>query len=246
MPPDEDGPVWMVNLMSYRERADYGQGDDGGSSGREADDEYAPVDVLRAIGAKVVFVADVESQLLGTDPKWDRVAIVRYATRRSFIEMQSRPDFQEKHVHKDAGMASTIVMGCVPATTPTPAVTPDWASVPHPPTAEDGPVVVLHLLRFHDRDQMRGYETAAGAAAGPHGVRPTAWMDVEGTIVGDGRSWDQVRFNAFPSRRAFAAVVADRTRLAAQVAHREPAIADTYTLVLRASADRLADSLEPA
>lgn len=244
-PPDEDGPVWMVNLMRYRAHADYGDGDggDGPGSGREADDRYAPVAVLRAIGAEIVFVADVEAQLLGDGPGWDRVAIVRYPTRRSFVEMQSRPDFRERHVHKEAGMDATIVMGCTPGVTPEIPDAPDWSAVPHPPTAEDGPVVVLHVLRFADRSRMAGYEHAAGEVAAPQGVRPTAWLDVEGTIVGDGRGWDQVRLNAFPSRRAFDAVVADRIRRAAQTSHREPALDDTYTLVLRPTVDRVTDAL---
>ena len=35
----------------------------------------------------------------------------------------------------------------------------------------------------------------------PNGVRIAGWFAAEGTIVGDGRTWDQVRFNAFPSKR---------------------------------------------
>jgi hypothetical protein len=60
--------------------------------------------------------------------------------------------------------------------------------------------------------------------------------------MGDGRQWDQVRFNAFPSKAAFMAVVADPDRLAAQKDHREPSIADTYALILRPSINRLEKS----
>ena len=148
-PPDEDGPIWMVNLMKYRDTADYRDGRETTISGREADDIYAPLDVLADLGAEVVFAADVDQQLLGDQPTWDRVAIVKYPTRRSFIEMQSRPDFQEQHVHKEAGMATTIVSGCVPI--PVPEGEPvDWADVAHPPTADDGPVVVIHVLKFDE------------------------------------------------------------------------------------------------
>jgi hypothetical protein len=66
---------------------------------------------------------------------------------------------------------------------------------------------------------------------------------VEGTIVGDGRRWDQVRFNAFPSRQAFLTVALDPARLEAQRGHREPALADTYTLVTRPTINRLATSI---
>ena len=46
-------------------------------------------------------------------------------------------------------------------------------------------------------------------SAVPHGVRVAAWFEAEGTIVGDGRQWHQARFNAFPSKAAFMAVVFD-------------------------------------
>ncbi|MDP2292970.1 MAG: hypothetical protein Q8M22_17440 [Actinomycetota bacterium] len=246
-PPEDDGPVWMVNLMSYREKADYADGREADITGREADDAYAPLGPLKAIGAEVVFLADVDTQFLNDTPKWDRVGIVKYPTRRSFIEMQSRKDFQELHHHKEAGMAQTIVAGCLPMPVPPlPADAPEWADCPHPPTADDPPVVVLHVLKFHDPDsvlEMASYTDHAAKIAVPHGVRLDAWMAVEGTIMGDGRTWDQMRFNAFPSKAAFMAVVLDPDRLKAQAEHREVALADTYTLILRPSINRLHDSV---
>jgi hypothetical protein len=243
-PHDDDGPILMVNLMKYHDRAEYADGDDRGISGREADDRYAPVEVLQDIGAQVVLFGDVETQLLG-QPAWDRVGCVEYPTRRSFIEMQSRRDFQDKHEHKAAGMAETIVMGCVPISPPALAnefTEVAWADVEHPSTTEDGPIVVVHALRFAEdvgEAAMDGYHDAAFRVAARHGARIGGWYGVEGTIVGDGRRWDQVRFNLFPSNAAFLAVVADPERQAAQKEHRERAIADTYTMIVRASVNRL-------
>lgn len=246
-PPEEDGPIWMVNLMSYREKADYADGRQSDLTGRQADDAYAPLGPLQAIGAQPVFVADVDTQFLNDTPKWHRVGIVKYPTRRSFIEMQRRPDFQELHHHKEAGMAETIVAGCLPMPVPElPADAPDWADVPHPPTADDPPVVVMHVIRFHDPRsvvEMAIYQDHAAKVAVPHGAHIDAWMQVEGTILGDGRTWDQVRLNAFPSKAAFMAVARDPDRLKAQAEHRENAIAETYALVLRPSINRLRDSL---
>jgi hypothetical protein len=248
-PPAEDGPVWMVNLMRYHEVAQYADGRAVTISGQDADDLYSPVDVLTAIGASPVFFADVDTQLLGDTPKWDRVAVVKYPTRRSFIDMQTREDFQYKSQHKEAGMAETIVVGCQPIGSPgdtlDPAMVPAWTDVPHPPTAEDGPVTVLHLIRFHPGQadaEMVEYQNHAADVAVPQGVRISGWFGVEGTIIGDGRRWDQARFNAFPSKAAFMAVVLDPARLAAQHAHREVAVADTYTMILRPTIDRLAES----
>ena len=51
MPPEDDGPVWMVNLMKYREVADYADGRESTISGRDADDAYSPLDSLAAVGA---------------------------------------------------------------------------------------------------------------------------------------------------------------------------------------------------
>jgi hypothetical protein len=248
-PPNDDGSVWMVNLMKYREVADYADGRESAISGREADDLYTPLESLAGVGAELVFAGDVDQQLLGDSPVWDRVGVVKYPTRRSFIEMQSRPDFQKQHAHKDAGMAETIVIGCQPIDVPTVAAgieQVDWADVPHPPTADDGPAMVIHVLKYHDAaaagitpDDMAAYQRAAGDVAVPHGVRISGWFAAEGTILGDGRTWDQVRFNLFPSRAAFMAVVMDPARLEAQKASREPAIADTYTMIVRPTIDRL-------
>ncbi len=150
-------------------------------------------------------------------------------------------------------MAETIVIGCQPIEVPEvpdDVQTVDWADVPHPPTDEDGPVMVIHVLKYHDAavgnitpDDMAAYQRAAGDVAVPHGVRISGWFAAEGTILGDGRTWDQVRFNLFPSKAAFMAVVMDPARLEAQKASREPAIADTYTMIVRPTIDRIADSL---
>ncbi len=251
--PDDDGPVWMVNLMKYRDVADYADGRESAISGQEADDLYTPLESLKAVGAHIVFAGEVEQQLLGAAPIWDRVAVVRYPTRRSFIEMQQRPDFQAAHHHKDAGMDQTIVMGCqpMPALDAPAGVEPaDRTDVPHPSTPEDGPVMVVHVLSFADaRDasvspqDMDDYSRAAAVVAAKHGASVAGWFAVEGTIVGDGRVWHQVRFNEFPSKQAFMAVVADPDRLAAQQQHREAAIADTYTMIVRPAIDEIAASV---
>ena len=256
-PPDEDGPVWMVNLMRYRDRADYADGRETELTGREADDLYAPLDTLADLGAEVVLFGEVEDQLLGDGPRWDRVAVVKYPTHRSFVEMQTRPDFQAHHVHKDAGMAATTIIACQPFAPPTwDGEIPDPSSVPHPSTAEDGPVVVVHVVQF-DRTtagtpealaesiaHMDAYQAHAATVAVPHGVSIDGWFRAEGTVVGDGRRWDQVRFNRFPSKAAFMAVVLDPGRLAVQHEHRETAMSDTYTLIVRPLIDTLPASWE--
>ena len=81
-PPEDDGPVWMVNLMKYREVADYADGRESTISGRQADDIYPPIESLRTVGAEIVFFGDVDQQLLGDDTVWDRIAVVIHPSRR--------------------------------------------------------------------------------------------------------------------------------------------------------------------
>lgn len=171
-PPDEDGPVLMVNYMKYRERAEYRNGSDEGRTGKEADDAYAPTDVLADIGAVVAFFGDVVDD--STSTGWDRVGIVQYASRRSFIEMQSRQDFREKHRHKEAGMHHTIVFG----------VPPHLVTGGAPGRTSR---VVFDLVRTDEADDAADDAPAAtptdAQVAGP----------VEGTIMGDGRLWTELR-----------------------------------------------------
>ena len=119
--PEDDGPVWMVNLMRYRERAVYTDGRETDLTGRAADDRYAPIGPFREVGAELVFLSDVEVQLVGDDQEWERIAVVHYPSRRSFLAMQELPEYVALHEHKDAGMAATFVICCEPA---------HWPAVP--------------------------------------------------------------------------------------------------------------------
>lgn len=160
--PEGDTGIYMLNFMKYRERAVYADGGGETVSGREADDRYAPVEVLAAIGAHMCFLADV----VKSSEDWDRIAVVRYATRRSFVEMQNRDDFQKKHVHKEAGMDHTTIMGTVPLGGLPRAAKPN------------------HLL----------LEAWKGATPAPVVEGASTAFGVEGTIIGDGRAWDGARY----------------------------------------------------
>ena len=237
--PDDDGPVWMVNLMKYRTEATYADGTKG-VSGKEADDRYAPTKILREIGAEIPFFGDAISTISRDGTQWDRVAVVKYPTRRSFLEMQNRQDFQKKHEHKDAGMEFTFVIGCQPMS-PQPVVRPDTSKWSAPDSIDDGPIMVVHVIRYEEDgldNHMVHYQNTAAGPATRIGGGAAAWFNVEGTIMGDGRSWDEVRFNAFPSLKSFTEeVVNDPDRMKAASEHRERAIADTYTIIVRPTID---------
>lgn len=187
--PDDDGPFWALNLMKYHAVAHYADATTA-VSGREADDAYAPLGPLAAIGAAVAFHGDVVDQPLG-EPAWDRIGIVRYPSRAAFFAMQQRDDFKAQHVHKEAGMEFTIVTACLP--------TGHDANV-----TSDGSLVLIV--------ERGATEPAAVAGAGE-----VASFAVEGVIVGDQRSFDRARFVRAANEEVLAALV--ETAAAADEAH---------------------------
>ncbi|HWB68109.1 MAG TPA: hypothetical protein VG708_14900 [Mycobacteriales bacterium] len=182
--PDQpaDEPMWALNLMHYRERADYADGRESTLTGWEADNLYSPLGPLAAVGADMVIVAIVVDQPAGDDVKWDRVAIVRYPYRNALAEMNARPDFQELHVHKDAGMKSTIVAATFPRAD---TIAADLTGI----DAE-----TLLLLQVVADPAMPDLDL-------PGAVR-LATFDVEGVIIGDERTWAEARWDALPTTTA--------------------------------------------
>ena len=209
-PPEKDGPIYMVNLMKYHEVAQYDGTDTEAAaiSGREADDKYNPASVLNKIGADMVFIGDVTANLLGSED-WDRIAVVRYATRKSFIDMQSRKDFSEKHVHKNAGMQRTVIVCCRPEDTSI-----DTRERPAP--SLELRTVAMIVRQTPQRD--------TAFASLPEAVNFAA----EGTIVSDGRMWDTVQFIPVQSADEVPAI-------AARIADAEPGTA--YVMAVRVTLD---------
>ena len=78
----------------------------------------------------------------------------------------------------------------------------------------------------------------AGAEYKPMNKRKTVF-EVEGVLVGDGRPWEEVRLNGFPSHAAFRALSTDPTWLEHQP-DRAAALADTYALMTLPLVDSLA------
>lgn len=174
---DLGGPMWALNLMKYRPLADYTDGRETILTGQEADDLYMPIGPLTEIGARVALVAPVVHQLVGDCTAWDRIAIAQYPYRKAIVEMNMREDFQELHVHKDAGMESTIVMGTFPI-----------EGEPTPPQVSGA-----------DTEQLLLLQVVADAAAPDisDGVEATriGRFEIEGAFMGDGRTFAEARFD---------------------------------------------------
>ena len=109
--PDAAGPIFMVNLLKFNERAEYEDGRETRLSGREAYALYAAevAKVITQVGGKLVFGANVERLMLGeVEELWDQVAIAMYPSRAAMVEMIQLPESAEISVHRTAGLAGQL------------------------------------------------------------------------------------------------------------------------------------------
>ena len=106
--PDAARPIFMVNLLKFKERAEYEDGRETPLSGREAYALYAAevAKVITQVGGKLIFGANVERLMLGeVEELWDQVAIAMYPSRAAMFEMIQLPAYAEISVHRTAGLA---------------------------------------------------------------------------------------------------------------------------------------------
>ena len=113
---DLDGPIHMVNLLKYRERADYETeiAEDADCSGTEAYARYGQntLKTLAAVGGRIVWSGSPAMVLIGDGLDWDQVVIVEYPSVDAFRKMLAMPDYQAGHVHRAAGLERTLLLPC--------------------------------------------------------------------------------------------------------------------------------------
>jgi hypothetical protein len=194
-----------------------------------------------------VFASEVAAgdQIDGKDITWEEVAVVEYPCPLAFLAMVSHPGFQDRAVHKEAGVEKTIAMvtELAPSQLPAGYVPPKGT---HPPTAKDPAFELIHVQDFHDTAQYEAganeptrtgeeawklYSAGGSQASVKIGSYPTALFKVKGAFVGDSkRSWDQIQIVHMPSKAGFQALLADPTRQAGAY-HRKAALAHNYSLI---------------
>lgn len=109
--PGPAGPIVMVNLVKFRDRAQYCDGSDPELSGREAYLRYA-VEVeklVRGLGGRILYAGAVTFLMLGqVEELWDEVALVEYPNRAALLEMAMSPACQAIAHHREAGLAGQL------------------------------------------------------------------------------------------------------------------------------------------
>ncbi|MGE6697185.1 DUF1330 domain-containing protein [Hyphomonas sp. NPDC076900] len=111
MKPGPDGPIFMVNLLKFKEKAEYEDGRPSDLSGRDAYMIYgrAVTEILPKFGGKAIFAADVTFLSLGkAEELWDEVAIAMYPKRADMVRMSMSAEWQAAAVHRTAGLKGQL------------------------------------------------------------------------------------------------------------------------------------------
>jgi len=116
---DADGPLVMLNLNRYRERAAYTSDPPGGGSsdatGREAYERYGEValEVLTRLGGEIRWHTTAKMTVIGDDSDiYDEVIAVRYPSAQAFLDLALDPDIGAALAHRDAGLERAALIWC--------------------------------------------------------------------------------------------------------------------------------------
>ena len=107
----EDGPFVMVNLLKFRDRAEYPDGSDAHLSGREAYERYGAEvgKLIAALGGRIHFSGTVTGLMIGeVEELWDAVALAEYPSLAAFRSMATSAEMRAIERHRSAGLAGQL------------------------------------------------------------------------------------------------------------------------------------------
>lgn len=115
-----DTPIHMLNLVRFREHAEYPKGHPlagKGLSGAEAYAEYgrASGPVFARVGGTVVWRGRMEAIVIGpSDEKWDAAFIARYPDAAAFLQMVTDPEYRVAVVNRQAAVQTSRLIRLSP------------------------------------------------------------------------------------------------------------------------------------
>ncbi len=107
----KDQPIYMVNLLKFKDKATYPDKRETDLTGEEAYAIYGQ-EVrrhLEKVGAKPIFSGKVSRLMLGeVEDLWDVVAIATYPNRKAMLDMLSDPEYIKSAQHRVAGLEGQL------------------------------------------------------------------------------------------------------------------------------------------
>jgi uncharacterized protein (DUF1330 family) len=103
-----DGPIAQVNLLKFRVKAEYKEGDaEFGEdiSGEAAYQRYSEAftEAAAAVGGTTTLLASTERYFIGGG-NWDGVLVNHFPSRKAFIMTLNHADYKDMSRHRDAGL----------------------------------------------------------------------------------------------------------------------------------------------
>jgi uncharacterized protein (DUF1330 family) len=101
----------MVNLLKFKETAEYADGSDADLSGARAYARYGKAiqACLAAVDGKQIYAGPVTGLMIGeVEELWDMVALVEYPSLAAMQKMMSSPEYRAIEVHRKAGLAGQL------------------------------------------------------------------------------------------------------------------------------------------
>jgi uncharacterized protein (DUF1330 family) len=107
----EDQPIFMVNLLKFKQKAEYPDKRETNLTGEEAYAIYGQevMEHLAKVGGKPIFGGNVDRLMLGeVEDLWDKIAIAMYPSRKAMLEMIMDPDYIKSAQHRVAGLEGQL------------------------------------------------------------------------------------------------------------------------------------------
>ncbi len=117
---DRNHPIEMLNLVKFRETAQYPSDHplaDAGFSGAQAYANYGSetAPIIARLGATILWRGAFQTVLIGPqDEAWDEVFIARYPTAHAFLEMVTDPSYRAAVIHRQAAVETSRLIRCAP------------------------------------------------------------------------------------------------------------------------------------
>lgn len=107
----DNAPFVMVNLLKFKDNAEYADGSDPDLSGVQAYARYgrAIQACLTSVGGRQIYAGPVTGLMIGeVEELWDMVALVEYPSLAAMQKMVSSPEYQAIENHRKAGLSGQL------------------------------------------------------------------------------------------------------------------------------------------
>ena len=117
----DQGPIHMLNLVRYRDRAVYPEGHSHASrnlTGAEAYAEYGrtSLPIFTRVGGQTIWRGKMEAIVTGpSDEFWDNAFIAQYPNAGAFLAMVTDAEYKLAVMHRQAGVLTSRLIRLAPA-----------------------------------------------------------------------------------------------------------------------------------